>query len=227
MKHFLILALFLASGAQLVAQTSDTRNVGSFKGVKAAEGIDVYLKKATKESVRVEAVNPDASDVITEVSGGYLKIHLKDGRNYRSVNVKVYVEYIALDKLSVSSAASMFSEGTIKAQSMDINASSAGEMKISVEAESVVISASSAGEVEVKGKATRVTADASSAGEVDAFDLEAQTVNAEASSAGSVQVSVSQTLTAHASSGGDVRYRGNPDKSNTNASSGGSVKKTN
>jgi hypothetical protein len=49
----------------------------------------------------------------------------------------------------------------------------------------------------------------------------------EASSAGSVKVSASEELDAHASSGGSIRYRGNPDKSVTNSSSGGSVRKSN
>ncbi len=226
MKQFLILALFLASGFGAAAQTKATRNVGSFKGIKAAEGVDVYLKKGTKESVTIEAIYPDVDEVITEVSGSYLKIHLKE-TNYRKVDVKVYVEYVSLERLSVSSAASIFSEGTIKATTMDVSASSAGEIKASIDAESVTISASSAGEVELKGKAKNLTADASSAGEIDAFEVESVSVVAEASSAGSVQVSVSESLSAHASSGGDVRYRGNPNKSNTNASSGGSVKKTN
>lgn len=226
MKQFLILALFLASGFGVAAQTKETRDVGSFRAIKAAEGIDVYLKKGTKESVVVEAVHPKADEVMTEVSGGYLRIHLK-GNNYRKVDVKVYVEYVTLDRLSVSSAASIFSEGTIKAGSLDVSASSAGEIKATIDAESVTINASSAGEVELKGSAKNLSADASSAGEVDAFEVEAVSVVAEASSGGSVRVSVSKSLTARASSGGEVRYRGNPDKSVTNASSGGSVRKTN
>jgi hypothetical protein len=226
MKQFLILTLFLASGFALVAQTSSKRDVSPFKGIKAAEGIDVYIKKGAKESVRVEAVYPDVSEVITEVSDGFLKIHMKDG-SYRKIDIKVYVEYVSLEKLYVSSAASIFSDGTITEKTMTINASSAGEVKVSIDAESLKVSASSAGEIEVRGKATNVKADASSAGEVDAFELEAVSVTAHASSAGSVQVNVKQSLTAEASSGGDVRYRGNPDKSVTNSSSGGSVKKTN
>jgi hypothetical protein len=37
----------------------------------------------------------------------------------------------------------------------------------------------------------------------------------------------SKEIDAHASSGGDVRYRGNPSRTNTGSSSGGSVKKSN
>lgn len=228
MKQLLVLIIILGVAGPLAAQQTVTRNVGPFKGVKAAEGIDVYLKKGTKESIKVEAIGTDPENVITEVAGSYLKIHMADMRGSRSrYDIKVYVEYVSLEKLSVSSAASIFSDGTIKTKTIELGASSAGEMKVSVEAEDVTISASSAGEIEVKGKCTNVTADASSAGEVDAYELESVSATAEASSAGSVQVNVSKNLNAQASTAGDVRYRGSPDKAITNSSSGGSVKKTN
>jgi hypothetical protein len=81
--------------------------------------------------------------------------------------------------------------------------------------------------VELKGKAKSLTAEASSAGQIDAYDLEAESVTAAASSAGSLKVNVTNNLVAHASSGGNIRYRGNPSKSMTDSSSGGSVKKSN
>ncbi len=209
-----------------MAQETETRNVGAFTGVKAAEGIDVYLKKGDKESVRVEVTGTDPSNIITEIAGSYLKIHMKDGR-YRSVDAKVYVTYVQLDKLSASSAASIYSDGPLKANSMEISASSAGSIEVSIDAGSAEVSASSAGDVELKGNAKSISVDASSAGEIDAYDLEAERVEAEASTGGSVKVNVTQNLNAHASSGGSIRYRGNPDKSITNSSSGGSVKKSN
>jgi hypothetical protein len=41
-----------------------------------------------------------------------------------------------------------------------------------------------------------------------------------------MKVSVQSSFVANASSGGSIRYRGNPGKSITNSSSGGSVKKS-
>jgi hypothetical protein len=199
------------------AQQSQTRNIGTFTGVKASEGIDVYLNKGDKESVKVvvNGGNISLNDVITEVGGSYLKIHLRDSdRGYRNIDVKVYVTYVTLEKLSVSSAGSIFAEGTIKSNNMELSASSAGTIEIGVETNDLEASASSAGEIELRGKARSIDVDASSAGEIDAYDLEAENVTAKA-------------LTAHASSGGGIRYRGNPDKSVTNSSSGGSVKKSN
>jgi hypothetical protein len=216
------LSLILITG---FSQESQIRSVGSFTGVKVGEAIDVYLKKGDKESVRVEVSGTSASNVLTEVSGSYLKIHMKDGR-YRNRNVKVYVTYVSMEKIRASSAANVFSEGTIKAGSMEISASIAATIEISIEAEFASIDASSAGDVVLEGKAKTLEIDVSSAGEVDAYSLESESVRANASSAGSAKISVSKDLHAQASSGGSIRYRGAPAKTNTNSSSGGSVKKS-
>ncbi|MBA4057474.1 MAG: hypothetical protein C0490_22355 [Marivirga sp.] len=226
MKNLLAILLF-ATGSLVQAQESQTRSVSPFTGVKAAEGIDVYLSKGDKESVRVEVTGTKLENIITEVSGSYLKVHMRDG-NYRgNVEAKVYVTYVKIDKLSASSAGSIFSEGTIEASTLEISSSSAGNVEVTVNAGSVNVSSSSAGEVELKGKARSLSAEASSAGEIDAYDLESRKVEVEASSAGAVKVNATEELDAHASSGGSIRYRGNPDKSITDSSSGGSVKKSN
>jgi hypothetical protein len=227
MKNFWTLILVVFAFLNAAAQQTDSRDVGTFSGVKAAEGIDVFLKKGDKEHVKVEVTGTDPSNVITEVAGSYLKIHMRDDGRYRSVDAKVYVTYVAIDKLSASSAGSIFSDGAIAAKSMEINASSAGTIEITLDAGSVNVSSSSAGDIELKGKVRSITAEASSAGEIDAYDLEAEKVNAEASSGASIKANVKNALEAQASSGGSIRYRGNPDTSNTNSSSGGSVKKSN
>jgi Putative auto-transporter adhesin, head GIN domain len=224
-KVFGVLALcFILFSA--LAQESEVRSVGSFTGVKVGEAIDVYLKKGDKESVKVEVTGARVSNVLTEVSGSYLKIHMQDGR-YKNRNVKVYVTYVSLEKIHASSASNVFSEGTIRANSMDISASSAASVEITIETGFASVDASSAGDLVLEGKARELALEVSSAGEVDAYALESEIVRANASSAGSAKISVSKELNAHASSGGSIRFRGSPAKTNTDSSSGGSVKKSN
>lgn len=217
---------FLLTGSLAYAQQSETRNVGSFTGIKSASGIDVYLKKGDRENVRVEVTGTDLSNVITEVSGDYLKIHMSEGRYNRSRTVKVYVTYVNISKLSASSASGIYGEGTVRARSMSISASSAGSIEVDIETERLEVSASSAADIELTGKAKFAEYEASSAAEINAYDLEAEEVKASASSAGSIRVNVTQQIDARASSGADIRYRGNPMKTNTNSSSGGSVRKS-
>lgn len=217
--------LLLMISVTLYAQDSEERNVGSFDEVKVAQAINCYLKQGSSEKVRVEVEGSiDLDDVVTEVSGSKLSIHLDRG-NYRNVHVKVYVTYKSLEGITVSSAADVYSENVIKSSSLELSASSAGSMELDVDVDEMEISASSSGDVEVSGKANYLEADASSAGEIDAFDVEAKSVRAQASSAGSIKVTANEEIRADASSGGSVRYKGNPTKSNTDSSSGGSVRK--
>ena len=210
----------------LFGQQSQQRNVSAFSGIHAAEGIDVYLKQGDKESVKVEVTEGDIKDVVTEVAGTSLKVHMKSGSS-KVRNAKVYVTYTKLDKVSASSGANIFSEGTITAIDVDIQASSGSNIELMIDAKSIAAEASSAGEIELKGKTDRLEAEAQSGASVDAYDLAAKTVDAQASSGGSMKISVIDNLTANASSAGMIRYRGNPGKSVTNSSSAGSVKKTN
>ncbi|HCM76553.1 MAG TPA: hypothetical protein DIS90_09240 [Cytophagales bacterium] len=226
MRLIVFIGLLLLLVRPVSAQESETRSIGSFSGIKSAEAVDVYLKKGDKESVRVEVSGTRLSDVITEISGSYLKIHMESG-NYRRSNVKVYVTYVNLNKIYASSASNVFSEGTIKAPSIDINTSSAATVEVSVDVNELKADVSSAGDIVLEGTAKVLQVEASSAGDIDAYRLDSESVYARASSAGSIKVTATKSLDARATSGGDVRYRGNPMKTNTDSSSGGSVKKSN
>lgn len=227
MKNYWALVICILLVVPGFAQQTETRKVGRFTGVKTAEGVDVYLRQGETEEVRVEVSNTSPSNVVTEVSGSYLKIHMRNGGRYNNVNAKVYVTYVSLERLSASSAGSIFSEGPIQSRSVDINVSSAGTVDVALDAGSVTVSAGSAGDVDLKGKVRKLIVEVSSAGEVNAYDLEAEEVEVEASSAGSAKVNVRKALVANASSGGNIRFRGNPERSVSNSSSGGTVRKTN
>jgi hypothetical protein len=225
MRNFLV-GVFIIISSALFGQQTEDRSIGSFDGIKVAEGIDVYLKTGEKEALKLEVRGTSIDNVITEVSGGHLRIHMREGR-YRDCNVKVYVTYVKLDRISASSAANIFADVAIKTRNLSIGASSAATIDIPVDVESITVGASSAADIELRGKAGKADFEASSAGEIDAYDLDTDEADASCSSAGSIKLSVVSSIRARASSGGTIRYRGNPSHSNTNSSSGGSVRKTN
>lgn len=227
MKKLGILFMVVLFGVSVQAQESQERNVGSFTGIKVSEGIDVYLKKGAREGVRVEASGTQLDNVITEVSGSYLKIHLRSGNIRGKVNVRVYVSYTRLNKLYASSAGNIFADGVLHGDDLELQCSSAGNIEIEVDARTIEASASSAGQIELRGRTKSFEGDVSSAGQINAYDLDSDEADARASSAGQIRLSVESSLNADASSGGSIRFRGNPTRSMTNSSSGGSVKKSN
>lgn len=225
MKGLLIILLTAVTGLAN-AQKTETRDVGSFKGIKAQTATDVYLKKGTKESVKIVVEGRiEPKDVLTELSGGVLKISMGHG-SYNNVDVKVYVTYVELDKLMVNSAANIFCETVIKSNSLSLTATSSGTIEIQVDVVDLEANAGSAGEIELKGKAETASIEAGSAGEVDAYELVANVVKVRAATGASAKVNVVKEIEARAATGADIRYRGNPERSNTSSSTGGSVKKS-
>jgi hypothetical protein len=226
MKQVGILVLFVFAVFTAIAQESETRQLGAFRGLRVGEAIDVYLKKGDKESAKVEVDNVRLSDVVTEVAGSYLRIHMRSGNYQGRRTVKVYLTYVTLERISASSAATVVSEGILKTSSLDIAAASAANVELQLDADEVTVDVASAGDIRLEGKSKNFSVEASSAGSVDAYNLECEKVEATASSAGSAKINVTKTLDARASSGGSIRYRGNPSSTNTDSSSGGSVKKS-
>ncbi len=243
MKRVLLSTIVLVSIAAF-GQQKETRSLSSFSEISAHEGIDVILKKGSKESARIEARNIDLDDVLTEISGGRLKIHL-EGNKHNNVDVTVWVTYTNLRSVSASSAADIEAEErieasgdfrvdvssaadvelSIKADELDVRASSAGDVELDVDVNSVDASVSSAGGIEIEGSADSIDVEVSSSGDFEGYDLPCKEAEVSASSGGSAEVNVSEQLDARASSGGSIRYRGNP-RMDISTSSGGSIRKS-
>lgn len=226
MKRILVVVL-VSLWTAAMAQESETRKVGSFAGISVSQGIEVYLTRGDAENVRVVVTGTEPENVLTEVSGSYLKIHMKSGRYASGVDATVYVTYQELQKLHASSAGRIFSEGIMKTDELDVSASSAGQIEVTVDVNTLELSASTAGEVEVEGRTRDLVADAATAGEIDADELEADDVEVRASSAGTARVFARQRIAARATTGGVIRYRGNPDKQNNSSSTGGAIRRSN
>lgn len=252
MKKSVLITLLVVFVAVAAFAQEETRKLASFTKVTAHEGINVYLSEGSAESAKIVIDGGDVAleEVLTEVSGERLKIHLEDKNAWgksRNVEVDVFVTYTSLEALRASSAASIEARGTIKANGdfdvdvssagdikakivgiakLEVEASSAGDVELQVEADEVEADVSSSGGVEISGIAKTQDIEVSSSGDYEGYDLKSEAADASASSGGSIEVNVSEKIRARASSGGSVRYEGNPSYVNADSSSGGSVKKS-
>ncbi len=149
----------------------------------------------------------------------------------------------ALARLKASSAAKIVSETRLVCGDLDVDCSSAAKVDIGIEAGSLWVDMSSAAEFEgevyvrdfnaeldsaakckVSGEATSCDIDASSAASFKGYGLVCRSASIDASSAGGVEITVTEELNVDVSSGGSVRYKGNPVRVRQDVSSGGSLK---
>jgi hypothetical protein len=185
------------------------RTVGSFHGIDASAGIQVLISQGNEEGVAVSVSDPEYADRIrTEVKSGILHIYRDNDWRFwnqlKNFKATVYVSFKNLDKIEVSSGASV--KGDIKGDNLSTSQSSGGM-------------------VYLKGSVAKLKSDASSGGMLRAFDLATDFLSADVSSGGGIEVTVNKEVNADASSGGFVRYKGQALIRDISTSSGGSVKR--
>ena len=227
------LILFLVAGCVVNIQdsitgdgnvVSQTRDVPVFSGIKVGSGIDVFVTQGENQSVIVEADENLQDWIRTEVNGSVL--HIYTDKNIRLAKTKkINITCKTIDKIDVSSAGDVTGLSPFKTDKLDIDMSSAGDLKFEVEANEITISISSAGNVVLKGRTDTLKADLSSAGDLNAFDLEAKYGDVSVSSAGNARVFVTEEASFHSSSAGDIDYKGEPRVKEIQTSSAGTVNK--
>jgi hypothetical protein len=204
-----------------------TRTVSEFHGISVSTGVDLYLTQKSIQEVRVEADEDDLKNLVTEVEGGILKIYMKSqswfNLNWKNQSIKVYVSFKTLDKLQASSGSDIASESVLNLEKLDLDASSGSDVKLELNASEVKAEASGGSDISMKGKAGSFEVSASSGSDIIAGDFQTKKCNASVSSGSDMKINVTEELKAHASSGGDISYSGNPAKKEVKESSGGSV----
>ena len=200
------------------------RKIQSFDGLSVSTGIDVYLKQGDNEELSVEADENLHEYIITEVKNNVL--HVYSDANIRKAEKKVvHVSMKNIKSVKTSSAGDVIGETPVKADNLELTASSAGNIKLDVTADEIDVNISSSGDITLTGETDFLEADLSSAGDLNAHDLVAREARVSASSAGDAGVNVTERLTARASSAGDINYTGNPKYVDANSSSAGAIRK--
>ncbi|OEK05998.1 hypothetical protein A8C32_19400 [Flavivirga aquatica] len=195
-----------------------------FTSIKATEGLDVYLTQSENESINVEADENLQDIIITEVINGVLKIHTKQSIG-KSVSQKVRISFNTISSITSTSGSDVYSTNTITVENLDIKSTSGSDMKLDVNTSLLNCKSTSGSDLRLSGKTLKLIAEATSGSNIKAADLKAESSQVKATSGADITVNTSKELTAKASSGGDIKYYGNPEKVNTNNNVSGSIKR--
>ena len=190
--------------------------------IEVDRGIEVMIITGVPAGIKVEA-DENLHDVITtEVHGNTLVVSAR-GNIYRATAKRVYVSLPKVERLEASSGGQIRSKDVVEAEKLQIKAASGGGIKLSADVKYIDIQASSGAVIRLKGRALTSRINSSSGSTVQAKDFSADRVEAAASSGSNIRIRVVKALTAHVSSGGSVKYFGNPEVQDISKSSGGSV----
>ncbi|HEX4849758.1 MAG TPA: head GIN domain-containing protein [Puia sp.] len=238
MRKLLCLLAFAGIGLLSYAQNSNVikdnnaqvRNVKGFHAIHVSNGIDLYLSQGN-EAVAVSASNTDYRDKIkTEVEDGVLKIYIEhDGMHFNfgwhNAKLKAYVSVATLDQLEASGGSDVYLQGSIKTNKLEVGLSGGSDMKGSLEVADLSINQSGGSDVDIKGKVTNLDIEASGGSDFNGYDLVTDNCRISASGGSDTHVTVNKELSANASGGSDIFYKGQGVIKNMKSSGSSSISK--
>ena len=211
---FAVTALIINASAQKTIKDANAqkRSVSGFHAIEVSGGIDLYLTQGD-EAVAVSAAKDEYRDkIVTEVKNGVLKIWFDWKTNVRvdwgNHKLKAYVSAKNLDRLEGSGGSDIEIDGLLKTSKLDLEISGGSDFDGKIESDELNIQASGGSDVSISGKAARLTIDASGGSDFKGYDLVSDICNVEASGGSDVHVTVNKELSANASGGSDVYYKG-------------------
>ena len=239
MKKALLLTLFAFAGLFSFAQdgkvindrNAQKRNVQGFHGIHISSGIDLYLSQGNEEAVAVSGADPEWRDrIITRVENGTLHIYLENNgfswRNWGhwgSRHLRAYVSCKVIDQLSASGGSDVYIQDALHSDKLDMHLSGGSDLRGKMTVGDLSITQSGGADSYVSGSAGTLFIHVSGGSDYHGYELTADNCQVEVSGGSDAYLTVNKELTAHASGGGDIHYKGSGRVRESHASGGGSI----
>ncbi|WP_273568645.1 head GIN domain-containing protein [Maribacter halichondriae] len=218
---FLLVLLF---GLQ-VANAQDekiTKNLETFKEIKAFDGLSVKLIKSDVNKAVISGENIDKVAIVN--NDGVLKLRMQIGKIFSGY--KTFVDVYYSDKIiiiDVNEDARISSADIIKQDVLELKAQEGGELDINAEVEQMLIKTVTGGVIETSGSSDLQDVAINTGGvyEGKAFKTKFSTVNVNAGS--KAEIYASDYVKATVKAGGEVLVYGDPAKMDEKTVFGGKI----
>jgi hypothetical protein len=220
MKKYIITLLGLAP-MMVFAQTTETRAVDAFTGIRSSALVSIELKSGSPCAVVLEGETEAIKTITTSVKDGTLEIG-QDGHS-KGGPVKVIVTISDLKKIDVGGPTELNGVGTFTADSVSIDGSGGSQLEMNLAANVIYVDLSGASSLHLCGTATRMNADLSGASDLRSGCMDAQNVDVRTSGAASASVMASQSVKAESSGASDILIYGDASQRTVDASGSSSI----
>ena len=200
----------------------EKRKAGKFDEIKVSRGMNVYISQGDETKIVVKADENLLDLIETEVEGRVLKVTTNQNIR-RATSKKVFITVPKLESIRSAAGSNVFSETVIECENMEVHSSAGSNIKLELTAKDLNVSASAGSNIKLEGTAKSFIVKASAGANIKAEGLKTNDCEVRVSSGSNIWITVKGDFEAHASSGGNIFYYGNPDHLNVENSSGGNI----
>ena len=212
---------------------AQTREVGTFHGIKVSGSIDLIIKQGPETAVAVSAADEEDMDKIeTEVRDGILYIQLKDRKNWWSdqwnsmgKKMKAYVSAPEISSIYSAGSGAVEILGTLKSAELNIKVAGSGNVNGAINVENLEVVQSGSSNIRLTGVATKADFSCSGSGNVKSPDLMVDYCDVSMSGSGNTEITVEKEISASVSGSGNIRYKGNGQIREMSVSGSGKIRK--
>jgi hypothetical protein len=202
---------------------------GAFTKITVSSGIELILTQSDELALATSVSHEKYESMLrTDVENGVLKVWFDmQGTkwvNDRNRKLKVYVSCKTIESIKGSSGATVKLVNEVAADKMEVSFSSGAKFTGKLQIKTLNADVSSGAEINVTGTALSLSASANSGASFKGYGLTSQDCEVTVSSGANIWVEAEKKLSVHASSGGQVKYKGNAVLEKKSLSSGGTLK---
>ena len=201
------------------------KNVGDFTKVTAFDKIDVNLVVSTENKVVLKGANSQEVELVNK--NGELKIRMPFPKLLSGEDITVKLYFKNLESIAVSEGSYVSSENDFKQTSLDLNAKSGGEIKLTIAVDKVSVKVNSGGIVSLFGTAENQEVVITSGGILNAKELATSQTTISVAAGGKSEIHASILVDAKVRAGGSIFIYGKPKQINQEVFIGGKKKKKN
>lgn len=224
---FLLSTIYVQSFEQTIIndKNAEVRDVSPFTAINVSGGIEVYLSQSDNYTLAVSTSgDKHRNEITTQVTNGVLNISGGGGFQFNSnQKFRVYVSFKTLEKIEASGASDFIINETLKANSLKLRLSGAGEIKGAVDIDNFDIGITGASVVNITGAVRNLKIEASGASDVKGYDLVVDNCSANLSGASDINVTINKSVSAKATGASSLNYKGNPERNDIRTSGASSI----
>lgn len=220
-KLALSLLLFISFTVTSLAQS--TFGLKPFDEINVSGNIELIVQEGDEEKISfsTEGVSEDKLNVTTK--NGILKLRISNGVYKKSQKAYVTITYKVLRAIKASAGSQITANNSLLGDKLEFRTHSGATMELEVEVNSVEAGAFEGGKLTLTGQVGSSKVTANTGGTYNGRNLESDRVYVKSSTGGQATVSVTNSLDAKASLGGEIDYYGNPQELNRSTSLGGEI----
>lgn len=221
--NIFVTIILLTITVAVMAQNKEQRKIDSFDKLDVFGNISVVMIQGDEESIDIQVMNVELSDIKTEVKDRLLKINMTSNLFNENAKVKIILTYKEIREIYSNASADIIVKDFIKGDKLFLEATSGGRIKLKVDLNAIELKAFQGAHIDIAGKTKLQESYVNTGGVLSGSNFESDEVFIKMNTGGEAEIIVNKMLDAKVNTGASLNYFGKPEKEDIKTTLGGKI----